>query len=82
MAIDKSYETYLDYNLRVHRNTGIGNILDLCGVSVPCGLTSGGLPIGLMIYAKPFAEDMALRVAYAYEQATEWHRRHPDLSWV
>ena len=60
----------------------IGNILDLCGVSVPCGLTSGGLPIGLMIYAKPFAEDMALRVAYAYEQATEWHRRHPDLSWV
>jgi len=81
-AIDKSYETYLDYNLRVHRNTGIGNILDLCGVSVPCGLTSGGLPIGLMIYAKPFAEDMALRVAYAYEQATEWHRRHPDLSWV
>ena len=69
---------YLDHNMRFHRNTGIGNILNLCGVSLPCGFTSGGLPIGLMIYAKPFCEDMALRVAYAYEQATEWHRRHPQ----
>jgi len=80
--IDATSETYLDYNLRVHRNCGLGNILNLCGVSVPCGFTSGGLPIGLMIYAKPFAEDMALRVAYAYEQATEWHTRQPDLTWM
>jgi aspartyl-tRNA(Asn)/glutamyl-tRNA(Gln) amidotransferase subunit A len=78
-AIDASAETYVDYNMRVHRNTGIGNILNLCAVSVPCGFTSEGLPIGLMIYAKPFQEDMALRVAYAYEQATEWHTRHPPL---
>jgi Asp-tRNA(Asn)/Glu-tRNA(Gln) amidotransferase A subunit family amidase len=35
-----------------------------------------------MIYAKPFAEDMALRVAYAYEQATDWHTRRPDLAWT
>ena len=49
---------------------------------MPCGFTSEGLPIGLMIYAKPFAEDMALRVAYAYEQATDWHTRHPDLAWT
>jgi aspartyl-tRNA(Asn)/glutamyl-tRNA(Gln) amidotransferase subunit A len=81
-AIDASPEAYLDYNMRVHRNTGIGNILNLCAVSVPCGFTSAGLPIGLMIYAKPFSEDMALRVAYAYEQATEWHSRHPDLAWT
>ncbi len=81
-VVDKNGEAYLDYNMRVHRNTGIGNILNLCGVSVPCGLTSAGLPVGLMIYAKPFAEDMALRVAYAYEQATEWHTRRPDLSWI
>jgi aspartyl-tRNA(Asn)/glutamyl-tRNA(Gln) amidotransferase subunit A len=81
-AITVDFETYLAYNLKVHRNTGLGNILDLCGVSVPCGFTSEGLPIGLMIYAKPFAEDMALRVAYAYEQATEWHTRHPDLAWA
>jgi Asp-tRNA(Asn)/Glu-tRNA(Gln) amidotransferase A subunit family amidase len=35
-----------------------------------------------MIYAKPFQEAMALRVAFAYEQATEWHSRHPDLAWL
>jgi aspartyl-tRNA(Asn)/glutamyl-tRNA(Gln) amidotransferase subunit A len=81
-AIDTSFEVYLEYNMKVHRNTGIGNILNLCAVSVPCGFTSAGLPIGLMIYAKPFAEDMALRVAYAYEQATDWHTRHPNLAWI
>ena len=81
-AIDASNETYLDYNLKVHRNCGLGNVLNFCGVSVPCGFTADGLPIGLMVYAKPFAEDMALRVAYAYEQATEWHTRHPDLGWA
>jgi aspartyl-tRNA(Asn)/glutamyl-tRNA(Gln) amidotransferase subunit A len=81
-AIDATPESYLDYNMRVHRNTGIGNLLNLCAVSVPCGFTSGGLPIGLMIYAKPFQEDMALRIAYAYEQATTWHTRHPDLVWA
>jgi aspartyl-tRNA(Asn)/glutamyl-tRNA(Gln) amidotransferase subunit A len=81
-AIDASPEAYLDHNMKFHRNTGIGNLLNLCAVSVPCGFTSEGLPIGLMIYAKPFHEDMALRVAYAYEQATEWHTRHPDLAWT
>ena len=35
-----------------------------------------------MVYAKPFAEDIALRAAYAYEQATQWHTRHPDLTWT
>lgn len=80
--IDASPESYLDYNMRVHRNTGIGNILNLCAVSVPCGFTAGGLPIGLQVYAKPFCEDMALRVAFAYEQATEWRLRRPDLGWA
>jgi aspartyl-tRNA(Asn)/glutamyl-tRNA(Gln) amidotransferase subunit A len=79
---DATFESYLEYNTKVHRNTGLGNILDLCAVSVPCGFTSEGLPIGLMVYAKPFAEDVALRVAYAYEQATEWHARHPELGWA
>jgi aspartyl-tRNA(Asn)/glutamyl-tRNA(Gln) amidotransferase subunit A len=78
-VIDASNEAYLDYNTKVHRNCGIGNILDLCGVSLPCGFTSKGLPIGLLVYAKPFHEAMALRVAHAYEQATDWHARHPDL---
>lgn len=80
--IDASPESYLDYNMRVHRNTGIGNTLNLCAVSVPCGFTAQGLPIGLQVYAKPFCEDMALRVAFAYEQATEWRLRRPDLGWT
>ena len=81
-TIDATRETYGDHNGRYLRNTSIGNILNWCGVSLPCGLTRDGLPIGLMVYAKPFQEEMALRVAYAYEQATEWHARRPDLSWA
>lgn len=70
---------YMDSNMRFHRNSGIGNILNLCAVSLPCGFTAGGLPLSLQIYAKPFREDMALRAAYAYEKATDWHKRRPDL---
>ena len=81
-AIDASIESYTDANLRYLRNTALGNILALCAVVLPCGATRDGLPLGLMIYAKPFAEAMALRVAWAYEQATDWHRRRPDLAWA
>ena len=81
-AIDASTESYTDANLRYLRNTAVGNILALCAVVLPCGFTRDGLPIGLMVYAKPFDEAMALRVARAYEQATDWHRRRPDLGWA
>jgi len=81
-TIDASLESYADHNLRYLRNTSLGNILALCSVVLPCGFTRDGLPIGLMIYAKSFDEKMALRVAWAYEQATEWHRRRPDLRWA
>jgi aspartyl-tRNA(Asn)/glutamyl-tRNA(Gln) amidotransferase subunit A len=69
-------------NVQYLRNTAIGNILGLCGLSVPCGFTSSGFPIGLMVYGKPFDERTVLRVAHAYEQATSWHERVPDLSWA
>ena len=78
--IDRGFEVYLDHNTRYNRNTGLGNFLNLCGLSVPCGFARLGLPIGLMIYARPFQEDLALRVAHAYEQATEGHARRPDLT--
>jgi aspartyl-tRNA(Asn)/glutamyl-tRNA(Gln) amidotransferase subunit A len=81
-AIDASIEAYSDANLGYLRNTALGNVLNLCAVTLPCGFTRDGLPIGLMIYAKPFDEAGALRVAWAYEQATDWHRRRPDLSWA
>jgi aspartyl-tRNA(Asn)/glutamyl-tRNA(Gln) amidotransferase subunit A len=81
-SIDASPETYADANMRYLRNTAVGNVLALCAVVLPCGFTRDGLPIGLMVYAKPFDEAVALRVARAYEQATDWHRRRPDLGWV
>ena len=74
--------SYADANGRYLRNTALGNILNLCAVTLPCGFTPDGLPLGLMIYAKPFDEATALRVAWAYEQATDWHRRRPDLAWA
>jgi Asp-tRNA(Asn)/Glu-tRNA(Gln) amidotransferase A subunit family amidase len=48
-------------------------------LSVPCGYTRSGLPVAMQIAAKPFDEAMVFRVGHAYERATEWHRRHPDL---
>jgi aspartyl-tRNA(Asn)/glutamyl-tRNA(Gln) amidotransferase subunit A len=81
-AIDATPESYGDANLRYLRNTAVGNVLGLPATVVPCGFTDAGLPIGLMIYAKPFDDATALRVAWAYEQATEWHRRRPDLAWA
>ena len=81
-AIDATLDSYADANGRYLRNTALGNILNLCAVTLPCGFTQDGLPLGLMIYAKPFDEATALRVAWAYEQATDWHRRRPDLTWV
>jgi aspartyl-tRNA(Asn)/glutamyl-tRNA(Gln) amidotransferase subunit A len=77
--VDADPETYAHFNGGYLRNTAIGNLLGLCAVSTPCGFTRAGLPIGLMVYAKPFAEEMALRVARAYEHASGWHRRRPPL---
>ena len=74
-----STETYAERNLQTLRNTSIGNILALCGLSVPCGFTASGLPVGLMIYGKPFDEAPVLRVGHAYQRSTDWHRRHPAL---
>ncbi|MFL5389541.1 MAG: amidase [Myxococcales bacterium] len=73
---------YVRRNVEYLRNNAIGNILGLCGLSVPCGFTGQGFPIGLLIYGKPFAERTILRVGYAYERATSWHERTPDLSWT
>jgi aspartyl-tRNA(Asn)/glutamyl-tRNA(Gln) amidotransferase subunit A len=53
------------------------NLAGLPACTVPCGFSSEGLPIGLQIIGKPFAEATVLRVAHAYESSTDWHRRHP-----
>ena len=81
-TIDTDFEHYMQHNVLYLRNTSMGNILNLCAVTVPCGFTKQGLPIGLMIYGKPFQEDLVLRIGYAFQQITDWHKKIPDLSWV
>lgn len=55
------------------------NLAGVPGISIPCGFTSNNLPIGLQIIGKHFDEESILKVAYAYEQSTEWHKRKPSL---
>ncbi|MDQ2947969.1 MAG: amidase family protein [Acidobacteriota bacterium] len=61
-------------------NTGEFNIYGIPAISVPCGFSSTGLPVGLMIAGPRFSEGKVLALAHAYEQATEWHKRKPSLS--
>jgi aspartyl-tRNA(Asn)/glutamyl-tRNA(Gln) amidotransferase subunit A len=57
------------------------NLAGICGISVPCGFTTGArpLPIGLQLLGKHFDESAILRAAHAYEQSTDWHKRRPEL---
>ncbi len=55
------------------------NLAGTCAMSIPCGFSGEGLPIGLQLIGKPFAEAEMLQAAYAFEQATEWHKRSPEL---
>ena len=72
----------MDYAGKYMACTNIGNRLGLCGLSVNCGFSANGLPIGLLINGKPFGERVVLRAGYAYEQATDWKDRRPDLAWA
>jgi aspartyl-tRNA(Asn)/glutamyl-tRNA(Gln) amidotransferase subunit A len=55
------------------------NLAGIPAISIPCGFTRKGLPVGLQILAKPFAEEIIFNVAHAYEQATVWHKEKPKL---
>lgn len=61
------------------RFTRAVNYFDLCALALPCGFTKGGLPLSLQIVGRGLAEDMVLRIGWAYENATDWHRRRPPL---
>ena len=60
-------------------NTAAFDIYGLPTISVPCGFSAAGLPIGLQISGARFAESAVLALAHAYEQATGWHTRRPKL---
>jgi aspartyl-tRNA(Asn)/glutamyl-tRNA(Gln) amidotransferase subunit A len=55
------------------------NLAGLPGISVPCGFDDQGLPIGLQIIGNVLREDQVFQVAYAYEQATDWHTRSAPI---
>ena len=55
------------------------NLAGIPGLSIPCGLTKSGLPIGLQLLAPAFAEETLLRTARVFEKATDWHTKRPDL---
>jgi aspartyl-tRNA(Asn)/glutamyl-tRNA(Gln) amidotransferase subunit A len=54
------------------------NLLELCALSIPDGFTRTGLPLSLQIICRPYDEATALRIGWAYQQATDWHERHPS----
>jgi aspartyl-tRNA(Asn)/glutamyl-tRNA(Gln) amidotransferase subunit A len=56
------------------------NLAGITGVSIPCGFTKTGLPIGLQILAAPFEEEKMLRVARMYERVTDWHTKRPKIA--
>ncbi|MBL8552745.1 MAG: amidase [Phenylobacterium sp.] len=62
------------------RLTRAANYLDLPGISVPCGLTSGGLPVGLQILGQPADEASVVALGAAFERLSGWNGRSPDLS--
>ncbi len=55
------------------------NLVGMCGISLPCGFVDG-LPVGLQLMGPPLGESMLLRIAYAYQQRTDWHLRRPPIS--
>src|SRR6266478_8198711 len=60
-------------------NTGPFNMTGLPALAVPCGFTASGLPISLQITGRPFDDATVLRAGHTYEQATDWHKRHPQM---
>ena len=60
-------------------NTGAFNLYGIPAISIPCGFTSQGLPVGLMIAGPRFAEGKVLALAHAFEQATDFHTKKPPI---
>jgi aspartyl-tRNA(Asn)/glutamyl-tRNA(Gln) amidotransferase subunit A len=56
------------------------NFLDLCALAVPNGFTAGGLPLSLQIVCRGYDEATALRIGWAYQNATDWHKRVPPMA--
>jgi len=55
------------------------NYMGLPALAVPCGFLASGMPVGMQLVARPFGEDLILRLGHAFQKATEWHEREPQL---
>jgi aspartyl-tRNA(Asn)/glutamyl-tRNA(Gln) amidotransferase subunit A len=55
------------------------NLAGIPGISVPCGFSNSGLPVGLQIMGKHFSEEVLFKAAYNFEQATDFHKRKPEI---
>ena len=67
----------VDQNSTPAHFTRFVNALELCALAVPDGFTATGLPLSLQVVCRGYDEATALRIGWAYQQATEWHERHP-----
>jgi len=72
-------ETVNETHLRPPSNTGAFNHFGTPALTLPCGFSKDGLPIGLQIVGPAFHEPVILQVAYAYQQSTDWHRKAPPI---
>jgi aspartyl-tRNA(Asn)/glutamyl-tRNA(Gln) amidotransferase subunit A len=84
-TLDAAYNSplspdYSDIRRLTLRNTTPFDKYGIPTISVPCGFTSAGLPVGLQISGPHGSEAVVLRLAHAYEQATGWHKKHPTVS--
>ncbi len=69
----------IEQSRRLTRFTSCFNLTGLPALALPCGFTHSGLPVGLQVVSKAWAEAKVLQAGYAFEQATEWHKRTPKL---
>jgi aspartyl-tRNA(Asn)/glutamyl-tRNA(Gln) amidotransferase subunit A len=72
-------ETVNETHHRPPSNTSPFNHFGTPAITIPCGFSKDGLPIGLQIVGPPFGEPVVLSVAYAYQQTTDWHTRRPAI---
>ena len=55
------------------------NLAGICAMSVPCGFTKEGLPVGFQIIGPHMSEELLFQVGHAYQQVTDWHKKYPKL---
>jgi aspartyl-tRNA(Asn)/glutamyl-tRNA(Gln) amidotransferase subunit A len=67
----------VDQNTTPAHFTRVFNLLEMCALALPNGFSAEGLPLSLQIACRPYDEAMALRIGWAYQQATDWHQRRP-----